>query len=256
MKIGMMNNPSAPVVDEVAAIGKAGYDFVDLTMEAPQALEVDTQKLLPLLRQHALEIVGHTDPCLPYAYPIDRIRRACLQELERCARIFADLGAGIMNIHPCYTCPPAMKRSLVELNIAALREVVRMAAGNGLTVVLENFRPPFDAIFVFQRMLREVPGLKLHLDVGHTHFGRDDAAAFCRHLGEHIAHVHLSDNRSRADDHMPLGVGSVPWREAVDGLKKTGYDGTITLEVFCGEPAVMFQYLAVSRDFLRQLWQG
>ena len=255
MKIGLMNNPSAPLAHEVAAIGGAGYDFVDLTMEPPGASEVDTEEILQILQKHALAVVGHTDPCLPYAYPIDGIRSACLQELERCARIFAELGAGLMNIHPCYFCPPATRRSLVEMNISALREVVGMAAGHGLTVVLENFRAPFDTVSVHRRMLREVPGLKLHLDVGHTHFGRGDAATFCRELGEHIAHVHLSDNRSRSDDHMPLGVGSVPWREAVDALKETGYDGTITLEVFCGESAVMFQYLAVSRDFLRELWQ-
>jgi sugar phosphate isomerase/epimerase len=53
---------------------------------------------------------------------------------------------------------------------------------------------------------------------------------------------------------MPLGVGSIDWRKAVSALKGIGYDGTITLEVFCDDPNVLFQYLEVSRRYLLKLW--
>ena len=256
MKIGLMNNPSASVLDEIISFGKAGYDFVDLTIERPGAFDIDPKELLPILKKYDLSVVGHTDPCLPFAYPVDEVREACLRELERCAKIFAALGARVMNIHPCYARPPAMRRKLVGLNIQALGPVVDMAAKYGLTVVFENFRFPFDMVATHERILREVPGLKLHLDFGHANMGMDDAATFCRHLGSHITHVHFSDNRSNDDHHMPLGVGSVQWRKAVAALKATGYDGTITLEVFCDEPAVQFQYLEVSRNFVLDLWNG
>jgi sugar phosphate isomerase/epimerase len=256
MKIGLMNNPSASVRDEIICIGRAHYDFVDLTIEGPQALDIDTEKVLPILREYGLSVIGHTDPCLPYAYPIEGIREACLHELERCAKIFAALQANVMNIHPCYACPPGMKRALVDLNIKALRPVVDVADNYGLTVVFENFKAPFDTVATHERILKEVPGLKLHLDFGHANIGKDEARDFCRRLGPHIAHVHFSDNRSSGDHHMPLGVGSVQWRKAVAALKDIGYDGTITLEVFCDEPTVLFQYLEVSRKFLLDLWHG
>jgi sugar phosphate isomerase/epimerase len=256
MKIGLMNNPAAPVRQEAIAIGKAKYDFLDLTIEPPQALDIDTADLARILVQYRLGIVGHTDPCLPYAYPLAGIRQACLRELERCARIFAALKARVMNIHPCYTRPPAMRGALVDLNIEALGPIVDMARGYGLAVVFENFRAPFDSVAVHERILNEVPGLKLHLDVGHANMGRDDATVFCKRLGRHIGHVHFSDNRSSGDHHMPLGVGNVNWPQVVAALKKVGYDETITLEVFCDEPAVQFQYLELSRNFLRDLWHG
>jgi sugar phosphate isomerase/epimerase len=53
---------------------------------------------------------------------------------------------------------------------------------------------------------------------------------------------------------MPLGVGSVDWKRAVAALKATGYDGTITLEVFCNDPAVLLDYLEISRKLLLNLW--
>jgi len=256
MKIGLMNNPAASVPNEIISIGSAHYDFVDLTIEGPQAFDIDTEEILSILKEYRLAVVGHTDPCLPYAYPIEGIREACLHELERCAKIFSALGAGVMNIHPCYACPPGMKRALVDLNIKALGAVVDMADNYGLTVVFENFRAPFDTVSVHERILREVPGLKLHLDFGHANMGKDDAAAFCKRMGPHIAHVHFSDNRASGDHHMPLGVGNVPWRKAVTALKASGYDETITLEVFCDEPTLQFQYLELSRKFLLDLWHS
>ncbi len=254
MKIGTMNNPSKSVLDEAAFCGKAGFDFLDLTIEGPHATTVDISKLQPILDSYGLSITGHTDPCLPYAYPIQAVRQACLLELERCAVIFSKLGAKIMNIHPCYLCPPAMKKDLLSFNIEALQPIVAMAAAHGLTLVFENYKAPFDRVSTFKTLLAEVPGLKLHLDFGHANFGRDNHEVFCRELGEHIQHVHFSDNRGRSDDHMPLGVGSIDWQKAVALLKATGYDSTITLEVFCNDPDMQYKYLDMNRKLVLELW--
>jgi len=254
MKIGVMNNPSKSIYDETVAVGKAGFDFVDLTIEGPRAIQVDIEKMRSILERYDLFVTGHTDPCLPYAYPIDAIRQACLHELERCAGIFAALGAKIMNVHPCYFCPPAMRPNLVQLNIEALAPIVKMAAAHGLTVVFENFKAPFDRIATFKMLLERVPGLSLHLDFGHANMGADDYEGFCRQLGRHIGHVHFSDNRATGDHHMPLGVGNIDWKKAVQALKNTGYDGSITLEVFCDDSGMLFPYLDLSRRLVLDLW--
>ena len=256
MKLGVMNHPAKSVYDEVISIGKARFDFVDLTIEGPNALNVDPEKMRPILDRYHLTVTGHSDPCLPWAYPIREVRDACLREFERCAGIFSALGSRIMNIHPCYVCPPAMKSTLVELNIEALKPIVEATASHGLTVVLENFYAPFDRLSTFTRILKEVPGLMLHLDFGHTNLGRDNHDVFCQKLGEHIQHVHFSDNRSTADHHMPLGVGNINWKSAVNSLKAIGYDETITLEVFCDDPVMLYKYLDLSRRLVLDLWNG
>ncbi|MGD9363928.1 MAG: sugar phosphate isomerase/epimerase, partial [Desulfobacterales bacterium] len=136
------------------------------------------------------------------------------------------------------------------------KPLVGMADSHGLTVVLENFKAPFDQVSTFKTILAEVPGLKLHLDFGHANIGRDNHEAFCRQLGEHIQHVHFSDNRSSADHHMPLGVGNIDCKNAVDSLKAIGYDETITLEVFCDDPVMLYKYLDLSRRWVLDLWNG
>jgi sugar phosphate isomerase/epimerase len=249
-----MNHPARPVYDEVISFGKARFDFVDLTIEGPNAFNISSEIMRPILDRYRLIVIGHTDPCLPWAYPITEVRKACLRELERCAGIFSGLGAKIMNIHPCYFCPPAMKPTLVELNIEALKPIVEMATSHGLTVVLENYKAPFDRVSTFNLMLAEVSGLKVHLDFGHANMGADNHEVFCRQLGKYIQHVHFSDNRSTADHHMPLGVGNINWKNAIKSLKAIGYDGAITLEVFCDDPTMLFQYLDLSRRLVLDLW--
>jgi sugar phosphate isomerase/epimerase len=67
-------------------------------------------------------------------------------------------------------------------------------------------------------------------------------------------HVHLSENDGSRDQHLPLGAmpkGDIDWPARVARLKASGYDGTISLEVFAPERA----YLLQSRELLRQWWR-
>ena len=252
----MMNNPRIPIIEEIKAIGEAGYDFIDLTIESPHAQQLEVAPTKQLLKNFNLSVVGHTDPIIPYAYPIKSIREACLGEFMRCAEIFAQLDAKIMNIHPCYSCPISMKKSLVALNIEALSQILEKVKSFGLTLMVENFIAPFDSVVTFKRILRELPGIKLHLDFGHGNIGKDNGLVFCREFTEEIAHVHFSDNRGSDDHHMPLGVGSIDWKRAIKTLKSINYEEGITLEVFSQDPSVWFKYLEISRNFVNSLWEA
>ncbi|NJN67583.1 MAG: sugar phosphate isomerase/epimerase [Chloroflexaceae bacterium] len=65
-----------------------------------------------------------------------------------------------------------------------------------------------------------------------------------------MVHVHLSDNRLRRDDHMPLGAGRIGWPRVIQLIQKTGYDDTITLEVFSTDP----DYVLLSARKVREWW--
>jgi sugar phosphate isomerase/epimerase len=72
-------------------------------------------------------------------------------------------------------------------------------------------------------------------------------------LGAKLLHVHLSENDGTADQHLPPGSAprsTTAWPDHIRKLKATGYDGTITLEVFSPNK----EYLFASRDLLRKWW--
>ncbi|MDI6797602.1 MAG: sugar phosphate isomerase/epimerase family protein [Desulfatibacillaceae bacterium] len=254
MQIGAMNNPTLPVEAEVDRIGRAGFAFVDLTMEGPAATSFDAKAVKGLLETHNLGIVGHTDPVLPWAYPLEGVRRACFDELCRCADIFAELGAKIMNIHPCYQAPPAAREKIVEYNAAAIVPIAEAAAQRGLALALENFLPPFASVNTFGRLFEAAPALKLHLDIGHCNLGGDSADAFCKAFGKRLVHVHCSDNRGRADDHMPLGAGSIDWRQIAATLLQASYNSTVTLEIFCADAEMGAIYLEHNKRYFARIW--
>lgn len=63
-------------------------------------------------------------------------------------------------------------------------------------------------------------------------------------------HVHLSDNFQRFDDHLPLGVGRIDWNQALRLIRKVGYDGTMTMEVFSPDR----DYVLLSAQKVRAWW--
>jgi len=249
-----MNNPKRDPIQEVCWIGEHGFDFVDFTIEFPRAYKPDVARLKEEVVRYNLDVIGHTDPNLPYAYPIERLMSACLHEFQRCAAIFQSLGARYMNVHPCYSCPPGMKSHRIAHLAKALKKLDKITEDHGMFLMLENFLHPFDKVDTFQQIIQKVPRLKVHLDVGHAaiHQEQNLTEDFLKAFGDRVVHIHLSDNRFRSDDHMPLGAGETDWPTLLQRIKATEYDGTFTLEVFSKER----EYQLLSRELFWKWWKG
>ncbi len=98
-------------------------------------------------------------------------------------------------------------------------------------------------------------GFPTRIASGHAKLerGYDRWEEYLAMLGKKLLHVHLSENDGSADQHLPPGSAprsTTDWPKHVAKLKTTGYDGTITLEVFSPDK----EYLFVSRDLLRKWW--
>src|SRR5581483_7541711 len=102
MLIGAMNHPAADVLREIDWMAEMGLGFVDLTLEPPAAASwrVDPKAIRAALDAHGMKVVGHTAFYLPMASAFEEVRCACVNELKRCMRAFAEVGAKVMNIHP------------------------------------------------------------------------------------------------------------------------------------------------------------
>jgi sugar phosphate isomerase/epimerase len=254
MLIGAMNHPGKALVDEIDWIGKAGFDFIDLTLEPPGAAawEVDPNTIRKLLEDHNLRIVGHTPPYLPIASPFESLRKAAIVEFRRCVEVFQILQASWMNLHPSIV--PMHKRGFsVERNLASLQDLLPTARQTGVGLMIENVPGAFNNAAQLGELLGPLPDVGLHLDIGHcnlmnpTNTEREIVEAY----GSRLRHVHLHDNRGGdLDLHLPLGSGNIDIEEALRILKRSGYDGTITLEVFAGD----FNQLLRSRDVLTRAW--
>lgn len=255
MLIGTMNHPERNVLDEIAWMAEAGMEFIDLTLEPPGAAswEVNTRVIRSLLERKQMPVVGHTAWYLPMASAIPEIRTGALAELKRCLHKFGEMGAKCMNIHPDRHTPWHSRQFYIDRNVATLEELLPEAEKCGVVLMIENLPGDYNSAAQLGDLLDRVPQLGLHLDIGHANLQvpQNTTEEILAAHGHRLRHVHLHDNKGgHADLHLPLGTGTVDVSASVRALRKCGYDGTITLEVFTPDR----HHLLYSRDLLRKTW--
>jgi sugar phosphate isomerase/epimerase len=75
--------------------------------------------------------------------------------------------------------------------------------------------------------------VKMVLDVAHASL-RGETLRFLERFRGRIGHVHISDNRGRIDEHLPLGGGLIDWKGTVEAIKSSAFDGWVVIESFTG----------------------
>ena len=258
MLIGAMNHPGAEVAAEIEWMAAMRLDFVDLTLEPPRAAswQIDPQEVGAVLKRHGLSVIGHTAYYLPIASPFEELRRAAVEECRRCLYLFAAIGAPWMNVHPDNHSPLQTKRFFIDKNLQSLQELLVQARNAGVGIMVENIPGnDFNSAEDLGALLDGLPELGLHLDLGHCHLSPipRNAEKILEAHANRLRHVHLHDNKGGEEDlHLPLGAGKIDMQRMVRALKASGYDSTITLEVFSSEK----RYLEHSRDLLRSMWDA
>ncbi len=252
MKIGMMNNPRNAPLGEAQWAAANGFDFLDLTIEGPRAEveAIDVAAIRAVLDKAVMGVVGHTAWYLPFASAVERVRRAAVEEAAACLPTFAAVGATVMNVHIVDGVSSYGREFGAKQCGRSFAELAELAAPHGITVVCEHAPDPRQSVSEIRQVLDADRRLKFHLDVGHAHVGGSRLESLLDAFAPRLGHVHFSDNRGRHDDHMPLGAGTVNWPQAIRLLKATGYDGTITLEVFDQD----HDFLLLSAKKVREWW--
>ncbi len=257
MKIGAMNDPRRDPVTEIEWFGQHGFDFVDLTFDPPGAdpSDVNVEGVRAALGRYNLSVVAHSAYYIPISSPFSSLRQTALQEFQRALKVAAQVGAQGMTVHYSRIPPLFPPERYVDWHVEVLRPLCRQAGDLGLIILLENAPGLPGQIDHIAHILEALPELGFHLDAGHTNVegGMGLYDTYVERLGRRLKHVHLSENDGSADQHLPLNSmhsAHIDWPARIKRLKASGYDGTISLEVFAPERA----YLLHSRDLVRQWW--
>lgn len=262
MKIGAMNYPKENLIKQMESIASMGFDFIDLTIEAPRAtpeiISRNLGKIKSLLSKKGMFLVGHAAWFLEISHPYEGIRQAVIKEIENALRVAQNLGIKKLTIHP-HTTPGIyereMSKTLLEINIKSIREIIEIAEPMGISICVENnpsrlFSTPNE----FVKLFKNVPDAKFHLDIGHAFVagGQNGISEFVRKFRKRLVHVHLHDNLGQSDDHLPIGAGRIDFGKALKAIKGAGYDDTFTMEVHGHDT----DYLKMSREKFLKIWKS
>ena len=213
---------------------------------------MDSAAIRAALDATGLGVVGHTAWYLPFASAVPRIRAAAIEEVVSTFPHFATVGATLVNVHPdpgWRTVGIGAEQTLAW-NVTAFARLAEEAAASRLRLMVENLPHAYESVDAMRALLGAHPAIGLHLDLGHAQVRGNRTPDYLAAFADRIAHVHLSDNTGRADDHLPLGAGRLDWKRLIRMVKRTGYDATITLEVFSDDK----DYLLASQRKLRTAW--
>lgn len=93
-------------------------------------------------------------------------------------------------------------------------------------------------------------------DFGHAKLTyEDDQAAAIRKMGSRISCVHVHDNYYEKDLHLLPFLGLAKWKELMEALKETGFDGPLTFEAGYGAfpDELVPEYLKLCFDSMQYL---
>jgi sugar phosphate isomerase/epimerase len=186
-----------------------------------------------------------------------RVAQLSLAEQLRALELAWDLGIELVVVHPgrCSSSKDSPEEYWPPL-LAALGKLASEAGKRGIIVAVENMEPRPKEFMVrpidFARLFREIPGLKLCLDLAHAAAAGDEVLdGFVAELGDQIRHVHIS-NVGEGRVHLPLNQGRSPITPAVARFIR-GFTGAITLEG-ATKPGLKTALVGLSR--LREQMKG
>ena len=244
MQFGAMNFPIIPLHKEIDTFARLGFDYLELAMDPPMAnydaLFSIKSSVKQQLMQCGLGLVCHLPTFVSTADLTESIRHASVDEMLKSLDLAAELGALKVVLHPSMVSGMGgfVVDTVKTYAFDFLSKMVKAAHELNLTICLENMFPrnqlgvePAD----MDEILRNFPSLKLTLDTGHANIYDHDGRrlkGLVERFGNRIGHLHFSDNNGLSDEHLPIGQGSINFPQLVRSLSVTGYDDTLTLEVF------------------------
>ncbi|WP_280588096.1 sugar phosphate isomerase/epimerase [Halorubrum sp. Boch-26] len=179
---------------------------------------------------------------LPYsqrlATYVPEVNDAIVDYQRRLLKSAGDLGAEKAVLHAT-----SADRDDIEFRQTAAEQLRRVAdAGReaGVEVVVENVGHQHAGLqlSVLGDLARETD-TPICFDVGHAYMEGDNKAIrrFLRGHGDRVSHLHCHDVRRRGDTHLPVGAGEVDYGAVAAELD--GFDGTVALEVFTDDDALL-----------------
>jgi len=262
MKYGAMNFPTSPIIEEIETLGKLGFDYIELTIDAPESTPEIILKYKDRIKEslstYQLDVMGHLPTFLSIADLYESIRTTSINEYIKALEAGVSLGIKRFIIHPASIrgLGKQVKHKANKYAEESLAVIVSKAADLNVTLYIENMFPETHAPtepYEFENIFLKHPELKFTLDVAHAHIGtkKDRSLEFIKRYADKLFHIHISDNYGRDDSHLPVGVGMIDFRRIFKELKRISFDETMTLEVFSRDR----DYLKMSLTKIKQIWE-
>ena len=244
-----------PFEEAATRIASFGYDGLELMADVPHAWpagllagpkkairEAMESNGLAFSNVNAFMMNAINDHRQPYWYPSfiepdEDYRRVRIDHTRRALSLCAELGAPHITTEPGGPIAPGQTRKqAIDLFVEVLKPLAEHAEKVGVGLLIEPepgllIETTDEYLEVADRV--NAPSIGLNFDVGHAFCMSEDLPKQIAKMAKHTRHYHLEDIApTRVHHHMIPGLGAIDFREVLDAIRKTGYDGWLTVELY------------------------
>ena len=160
-------------------------------------------------------------------------RRSAVDGIKRTIELLAEARAGYFVVHPGSLVGKDDKEARIEKSVESLAMLADFVRGTDARLAVENMLPDHvgaGAIELAAIMARLPAEVGVCLDSGHAFITDGSPAKAMRVLGKRLLTLHVHDNDGKSDLHQMPGEGGINWREYIDALVASGFQGVFMLE--------------------------
>jgi len=246
----------------IELIRDTGFKYIELWADMNHIDYHDKtqlEKLKTALSDLSLKPVSMHAPFsfdLDLSNPDETKRKQTVYETIKTAEAIKFLGGRVVVTHPA-TKPfddisdkkekeirsNQSKKSILEILIETEKLGIKLALENQLPHIFgEEIETLFELLSI-----KKGDSLGICFDTSHASFSKKlTISEFIKKLGKNIITLHISDSNRKRDEHLPLGWGTIDWKEVTDALKEIKYSGIFMLEVLKEIPGKSIQETFIS----------
>jgi sugar phosphate isomerase/epimerase len=170
--------------------------------------------------------------------PDPALREHSRNEILTAAKAASLLSVRFFVIHPgpekSIDIHPEERLTRLQNAASVLDSVAEFCEEHGISIALENMLPHliFGNMHDMLWILGAIKKMKIGtcLDTGHAYLSGNLSRTMYK-LSGHLHIVHANDTAGKYDDHLPPGEGVIQWNNILSSLGKSGFQGTIILEL-------------------------
>lgn len=231
-------------------IADAGYSGIEIMCDTPHAypdelLSDDVDRIKEDVEENQLDISNLNAFMMcavkDFHHPSwiekdESFRQVRIQYTLDCIDLACWLGAKTISTEPGGPLDGMPREEAIHLFIQGLEHVLPYAHEKGVKILIEP-EPELlietsDQYLDFLDIYNH-PALGLNFDIGHFFCVGEDPAATILKLAAHTDHYHLEDiPENREHRHILPGRGGIDFNTVLSAIKKTGYQGYITVELY------------------------
>ncbi|HHW48381.1 MAG TPA: sugar phosphate isomerase/epimerase [Clostridiaceae bacterium] len=227
-------------IEIIETLSKAGYDYIELSLS--HMAELTRTRFLELRKR--IEASGlKCEACNNFVpgevrltgenVNMDSVMHYVRKALKRAAELETEIvvfgSAGARNVPDGFPKEKAFEQLVDFLNLAAPE-----AGQYGITLVIECLNKGesniINSLEEGLRLLKQVNKDNVMLLVDYYHFSlENEKPEILLSMGDYISHVHFANVENRK---FPKDIKEQPYLPFIDALKKTGYDGRVSIEAY------------------------